>query len=169
MPEVKYTLYDTAVFGVTANTEFLLFQVRQGADATHTENFTNSRGPGVMPQSEKFVIQQIDIFPDFKVLEANSMTWFLASVFEIKLADKSLLKVPMAMCLGENNWTGSDASTAAADQAHVGLMNGGYPLADKPIELAAGEVFVVRVLQGTAAAASSNVKVALTGLLTFPG
>lgn len=168
MPQVKYTLYDTAVFGATANTEFLLFQTRQGADATHTENFTNSRGPGVMPQEESFELHQIDVYPDFAVLEANVGTWFNAGVLEIKIADKSMLKVPLTVCLGENVWSGADASTAAANQAHVGLNNGGYPLGDKPLTFAAGVVFVVRILQGTAAAASSNIKVALTGFLTFP-
>jgi hypothetical protein len=168
MPDVAYMLFDTAVFGAAAPTEFILFQSRQGSDGTHTETFTNSRGPGVMPQSESFKIEVVYVWPDFAPLEANVGTWFLASKLEVILADKLLLSLPLTVCLGQNRWGGADASTAAANQAHVSMDNGGFELLDHPITLPPGEVFKVRLLQGTAAAASSNVKVGLQGILTLP-
>lgn len=168
MPDISYMLYDTAIFGVTANTEHVLFQVAQGADAVHTEQFTNSRGAGVLPQQEQMVVNRVCVWQDFAptTVVAARVVW-LQSFLEIRVADETLLKIPIIAAAYRGAVGAVFGVAVAADNAWGGPMGEGYYL-DNPIVIPGGTGFRVRVLQSLAAvAAASNMKVALSGVLTI--
>lgn len=167
MADLDYVLYDTAVFTNAAN-DLLLFQVAQGADATHTEQFTNAFFAGSLPSNVSFDIERIVVFPDYAVPDADVSKIWTASFMELKINDMTWLKLPLALCAGSAAYGGSDTTTAAANAQHVGLLGNGYVLTNK-IVIPDGTPFKVRVVQTVAlAAASSNIKVCLDGMLHRP-
>lgn len=167
MPDLDYCLYDTIPFS-NAATDQLAFQVAQGADNTHTEQFCNSFFAGALPAGVGFDINRIVIFPDYAVPEGDIGKIWQASFVEIKVNDQTLFKAPMALCAGSAAFGGADATTAAASQNHVGLMGNGYTF-DHPIVLPSGIPFKVRLVQTIAlAAANSYIKVVLDGILHKP-
>jgi hypothetical protein len=167
MPDVHYTLYDSAVFGVTANNESILFQVAQGADSTHTEEFTNARGSGALPSTEKFTIKVVHFIIDSVLLAADLQLAQQQGIIEIRVADKSLLKLPIQLCSSHNAPYGINDQAAAANFAYFGLDGDGFKL-ETPIEIPGGVPFRVRVLQGAAlSAGSKNMKIGLEGILSF--
>lgn len=165
--DLQYVLYDTAIFGTVANFESVLFQVAQGADAAHTENFTNMRGAGALPQEEAMKVNWLGVAVDFtSTLPQDYKAMWLSSFLEFRLSDKTVLKLPLSLLASNSNFTGHYSQAAAADNAAVGLLGDGYHL-DIPIEISGGTAFRVRVVQGTVlSAASKNVKVLLGGILT---
>lgn len=167
--DLDYVIYDTAVFGTVANFENVLFQVSQGSDATHTENFTNARGAGTFPQEESFLVKHIGVVADFNTAtpEDYQLMWY-ASFLELRVSDKTLLKAPLHWFAHRNAYQGHYSQAAAADNALIGLMGDGYML-ENPISIKGGTSFRVRVVQGTAlSAVSKNVKVNMRGLLSIP-
>ncbi len=165
MAEFSTTLYDTAVFGVAANTEHVLFQVTQGADATHTEAFTNMRGNGSLPQQESFTIQRIKFIVDCILAAADIPKVFNGSFLELRISDETVFKAPLVMCLAHSHWGGAVNLAVAADKVAAGIEGNGYYL-ELPIELPGGTSFRVRVVQTLATAgASMNMKVVLDGKL----
>lgn len=167
MADLRYFLYDTAVFGTTAGTEHVLFQVAQGGDATHTEDFTNSRGAGSLPSEERFVCDRIGVFVDAAIADAEVEKVFTGSFLEIRVADKSVFKAPLKVCAGYGGWSGHFTQATAANRALIGPAQG-YCHLDIPIEIPGGTAFRVRVYQKTALAAAANVKVVLGGVLSTP-
>lgn len=167
MPDLRYALYDTYVFGAAASSG-RLFQVAEGGDATHVTAFTNSRGAGVIPQNEKFTIDRIYAIEDYIPLIANRVNITIASWIELIVSNRSVLKIPLILCWYNNAYGGHFAQAAAADLAVIGRMGQGYDLTDHPIVIDGGNQFVVVVNQGTAVAAASNVKFVLNGILTTP-
>lgn len=165
MPDRRYALYDTYVFGAAASNG-RLFQVTEGGDATHVTAFTNSRGSGVLPQAEKFVIDWIGAFEDYIPLIANRTNITIASWLELIVSNVSVLKIPLMMVWAKNAYGGHFTQAAAADLAVIGRMGDGYSLVDHPITINGGESFALVVNQGTAVAAASNVKFVLNGVLT---
>ncbi|RLI86448.1 MAG: hypothetical protein DRP01_04240, partial [Archaeoglobales archaeon] len=166
--DYTYTLYDTAEFGTTAGVTHTLFQVREGADSTHVAHFTNMRGPGALSSEERFVIEKIEVFPDpdFSVDDLQAM--WKDSYLEVKGADKSVLKVPLALCAAAVGFMGHYTQASAADECLASLKGEGYKL-PIPIEIPGATSFAVEVYQGTAlSAANKSVKVCLTGTLTMP-
>lgn len=166
MADLTYTLYDTAVFGATVNAESILFQVAQGSDATHTEAFTNSRGAAQLPVGEKFLIRKVFAIPNHAIINADIETIWRNSFLQIRVADFNLLWVPLVMCAYRADYGGHFGQAAAADLARIGRVGMGYDLEDHPIDLPGGTAFRVRVLQGPAVAANSNVIIGLHGVLT---
>lgn len=162
MATIDFVLYDTVVFAAAVPTEFNAFQT-----LPTDKKLSNTRGPGAMPSSESFAIQRIWAYADFAPLEANVGTWFLNSLVEIIESNFTWLQIPLQNILALTEWAGMDASTIAANQAHIAVSNPPYVL-DNPIQLLGGKPFTVRVTQGTAAAAASNVKIMLDGILTLP-
>lgn len=169
MPEMDYVLYDTAAFGNAANTEHLLFQVAQGGDATHTESFTNSRGAGQIPNEETMVIEEIAVtVVTNQATPSDYQNVWIASFLEIKIADFSWGKFPLALLARANSYGGHYSQAAAADDAMIGLQGKGLQL-KRPITLKGGTSFKVRVFQGTAlGGASRNVLISLIGVLNMP-
>lgn len=164
MPDLDYVLYDTVTFGAAAPTELLAFQT-----IPTDEKLSNNRAPGAMQASESFDLQRVGAYADFAVLEANVGTWFNNAVFEIRVKNFTVFKCPLVMILAFETWAGMDASTTAANQAHIGISNPVYTFDTHPIILPPGQPFLVRILQGVAAAATSNIKIILDGVLHLPG
>lgn len=167
MPNYRYVLYDTAVFGAAANVESALFQVAQGADATHTKAFTNSRGAGVLPNEETFVCDWIGAYLDEIPLLADTLNWLMDSYLEFRVSDDTKLLLPLRMVAAKNAFGGTFQLAAAAAQTYHGIANDGYKLSI-PIVIPGGTNFRVSIFQGTATAASQNIRVLLDGILTRP-
>lgn len=165
---LSYGLYDTVVFGATANAESILFQVTSGADATHNEQFTNMRGAGVLPATEDFIVNKISVAVDKALAVADVPTIFNGSILEVRLADFTMIKMPIVLFIDASAFSGSLQLAAAANNASIGLMGDGYEL-KKPIHIPGATPFKVRVLQGPAVTAGTNIKVVLQGDYTLAG
>ena len=165
--DLEYVLYDTYVFGAAASSG-RLFQNAEGSDATHVTSFTNSRGAGIIPQSEKFVVQKLFAVVDFVPLIANITKLTVASWVELLVANRSLLKIPLAFLIAHSSYSGQAFQAVAADLANVGMEGDGYDFGAHPIQIDGGTQFVLSVNQGTAVAAASNVKFCLQGTLSIP-
>jgi len=168
MTDFAYTLYDTAEFDDAADVEHTLFQVGQGADATHNKGFTNARGGGSMPGEERFEVKSIDVWLDADAIAADRENMWLASYLEFEVSDKTVLIAPLSQFAKNNSFGGFVGQAAAADEALIGRTGNGYHL-EIPIILEGGNSFRVVVFQGTALATDpTNVKVALNGVLSRP-
>ena len=165
MADYRYALYDTYVFGAAAS-QGRLFQVAEGGDAVHVTAFTNSRGAGTLPQSEKFLVDHIYAIEDYVPLIANRVNITIASWLELIVSNQSVLKIPLILAWYNNMYGGHFTQAAAADLAVIGRGGVGYDLSDHPILINGGEQYTVVVSQGTAVAAASNVKFVLNGVLT---
>lgn len=164
MADLSYVLFDTAPFGNAAGVEMLLFQVQQGGDSTHTEQFTNMRGPGFLPQKEIFVVDKISSVVDVVLAEADVQSWFRATFLEIRLNNQTYLKIPIVLTVDGSLYGGHFTQAAAANRALIGVQGDGYEL-KMPIKIEGQQPFVVRILQGTAlAAANQFIKVCLHGV-----
>lgn len=164
MADYDFVLWDTAIFS-NAPTDTLLFQVAQGADAAHTEQFCNTFFAGSLPSGVSFDIERICVFPDYAIPDADVSKVWQASFMEIKVGDQTVFKSPLALCAGNAAYSGTDTTTAAANAQHAGLLGNGYVFTH-PITLPAGTPFRLRMVQTVAlAAANSYIKVALDGLL----
>lgn len=163
-----YIFYDTAAFGNAAATEHTLFQVARGGDATHTEAFTNMEGAGALPAGNDFELHKIGVVVDYNTVVADLPKLCVGSFLELIILNKTVFKAPLAKFIDRSAWGGFYSQAAAADEAAIGLLGDGYTFR-KTIPLKGGWSFRVRVYQGLAlAAANSNLKVNLEGLLTTP-
>lgn len=168
MANYSYTLYDTAALGNSAPAEFNLFQVAQGADSTHTESYTNMRGSGALPSEEAFTVERIGVFPDVSLAAADVPKVWINSFLEFRIADRTVLKAPLAVFADHGAYSGHYTQGTAADLAIIGRMGSGYAL-DIPIQIPGGTAFRVRLYQGTAlSAANQYLKVVLYGVLVLP-
>lgn len=164
MTRYSTDMYDTAAFTNVAG-EFLLFQVSQGSDATHTENFTNSRGAGQIPQNESFTVKWIGAIIDFNGVVADVQNVPISSFIEIRVNEITVLKVPLARIMARSSYSGHYTQATAADESLIGLEGNGYML-ETPIVIKGGVSFKVRVVQGTALSTTGrNVKIVLGGEL----
>lgn len=166
--DLSYVMYDTAIFGVTALNENILFGVTQQTDTVHQEYFTNSRGASTFPNGEKFVIEEIAVWADYNLPIADVQNMWVRSFLEIRVQDLIRFKAPLVMCAAYNSYGGHFTQAVAADEAIVGVQGKGLKL-DIPIEVEGGVSWRVRVVQGTAlAGAGREIKCALKGILTLP-
>lgn len=162
-----YILWDTIVLGTVPNAESILFQVAQGGDATHTENFTNSRGAGVLPGEEKFLIKRIHLIVDSDILPADIKVWTFGSFLELKVNDKTEIKLPAQLCVSQSAYQGHFV-TATLEKAAVGQIGDGFEI-DNPIVVPGATPWRVRFVQGTVlAVGSKNLRCGLEGILTSP-
>lgn len=168
MAELDFVLYDTVPFGATANAEFNLFQITQGGDSTHNEQFTNMRGAGALPQNESFKVNWIGVVVDFQTVKADVDTMFNSSFLEVRVADFSRLKAPTALFVSNSAYGGGALEATIVDTITVGLMGDGFHL-NIPIDIKGGDPFRVRVVQGPAITAASNMKVCLRGTYSIAG
>jgi len=166
MADYSYILYDTAVFGAVASAESILFQLPQGADATHTEAFTNMRGAAQLPVSESFTIDTVAVHPDHALVNADIEAVWRGAFLQLRVADQNLLWVPLVACAWRAGYGGHFGQAAAANLGLIGREGDGFKLAI-PIVLPGGTAFRVRVVQGPAVTAASNMKVDLIGTLSI--
>lgn len=162
----KYTLYDTIVFGTAVQAEQKLFQVISGGDATHTKSFTNMRGSGALPQQEKFTIQRVGVYIDFNnLVQTDIVNAWIGNYLEIRVADNSVLLIPLRAAAQYNGFNGYYSQAAAANGALGGLQGDGYEV-DPSIELAGGTPLAVNIPQSVVmTVAAVNMRVLLHGIL----
>lgn len=165
----RYTLYDSMVFGVAVQQEQALFQVPQGGDTTHTKSFTNMRGAGALPNQEKFVIDRIGVYMDFlNLVPADLENVWLSNYLELRVADNSVLLIPLRAAAQYNEFNGFYSQGAAANGTLGGLQGDGYVL-DIPVEVPGGTALRVNLPQVTAlTVAAVPVRVLLHGILDRP-
>lgn len=168
MAEVNlhFQLYDTWTPSTTANAESILFQVIQGGDATHNEQFTNMRGAGALPQTEKMVINKIKIQPDVILTKADVLILYYNALIEFKLSDFSYFKVPVMQCIDHAAWSGAPLEATIADTITIGPWGQGWELVN-PISIPGAQPFKVRLIQGAALSGASRIKVILEGIYTL--
>lgn len=167
MPDYNFTLFDTALFTNSVPSPFVLFQVAESGDATHTPYFTNMRGNGQLPNSEKFLIQSIEVYSDTDFVENDREGVWLKSYMRLLYNDVQIFSAPLRLAAGHAAFSGVGNYAAAAANPSFGLMGTGYKL-EKPILIDGGKQFKVVVAQGTALnSADQWVKVALNGILSL--
>jgi len=164
--DLSYTLFDTQATG-TAAFDAVLFQVAQGADATHTEDFTNMRGAGSLPSSEKFVCEHVGVAFSPAVAAADIAAIAVASLLQLRLYDQVVLYIPLVFAFYKSGYSGFNNLAAGAGLQATGIYEQGYKL-DKPIEIPGGAKFAARVKTTVATAASTKLLVSLTGTLSLP-
>lgn len=165
--DIHTTLYDTWQPGTAAGAEALLFQTPQGGDATHTESFTNSRGAGVLPSGESFLIKKVKLIIDEQIAEADFDTRLYGGYIELRVKDKTLLKAPAQMFFAHSAYSGNNLQATAALIQSIGPLGDGFVL-DLPVTIKGGERFQVRCVQGAAFASAIDHKVVLEGVLSLP-
>jgi len=169
MAKYRYTLYDTIVFGTSAQNDQALFQVPQGGDTTHTKSFTNMRGAGALPAQEKFDIDKVGVYCDFNnLVPADLINMWIGNYLEIRVADNSALFIPLRAAAQYNAYAGHYSQGTAANGTMGGLVGDGYVL-DYPIHVEGGVAMRVNVPQITAlSVASVPVRILLHGILDRP-
>lgn len=169
MTKYRYTLYDSMIFGTAAQAEQPLFQVQQGGDTTHTKSFTNMRGAGSLPNQESFTIDKIGVYMDFlNLVPADLENVWLSNYLELRVADNSVLLIPLRAAAQYNGFNGFYSQAAAANASLGGLVGDGYAL-DLPILVPGGTALRVNMPQVTAlTVASVPVRVLLHGILDRP-
>lgn len=164
-----YPIFDTMVFGNAVQAEQALFQVPQGGDTTHTKSFTNMRGAGAFPVQENFNVYAVGVFVDFNVvLPADLYNVWIGNYLELRVADQTMLQVPLRACAQYNSFNGHYSQAAAANGTLGGIQNDGYELKN-PVPIKGGTAFRVNIPQATAlSVASIPVRVILHGELDRP-
>lgn len=163
MPDLDWCWYDTCVMGAVAGAAFELFQVQLGADGTHNEQYTNLPLPGQIPQNEKFSLERIVFMTDFVATAlADLRDWVIKSIYELKVNDTLVWKAPLGGAAGYGDFQGLAAIAAAASQVAGGRQSDGQVF-KRPVLLKGGDFFKVRVVQGIAITAASNIKCMLYG------
>jgi hypothetical protein len=164
MADLSYVFFDTVVTG-TAVFDALLFQVARGADATHTEDFTNMVSSGAFPAGQKFVIEHIGVLTEPAVTAADTDALFRASLLQVLINSQVDFWCPLAQVADKSSWGGYSNQTAAAGLQVTGNYGHGFDL-KIPISVDGGVGFGVRIKTTVATAASSKLVCALTGTYT---
>lgn len=159
------TLYDTIPCGTTANTVHTLYQVSEGADATHTKDYTNMRAGGTIHTNERFRIERVSLIVDDNSPVADLNNWFVEGILSIFINDKEVFVSPAQLLVSNSSYGGHYSQGTAADEALIGLVGDGLELRI-PLEIVGGNRFRVEYLQGTALSEVVNVKCVLIGTLT---
>lgn len=167
MADYHYVLYDTATFATTAPTNHLLFQVGEGVDASHPESITNMRGNASLPTEEKFTLYRIHVWNEQELGEADLFDLTDQALLELRVSDKTLLKIPLRLAISHAGFGGHFTQATAANRVAIGNEGNGFEL-QTPIELPGGTRFAVRVYQDKAFTSTCRVKVALEGILSMP-
>jgi hypothetical protein len=168
--KLAYPLFDTLVMGTAVQVEQALFQVQQGADATHNKSFTNMRGAGSLSNNESFICTKIGVFADFNfTVESDVENIWIGNYLELRVNDQTMIIAPLRLFAQSNGYAGHFTQTAAANDVMGGLQNDGYELVN-PIAIPTGTAFRVNVPQVTVlSVASIPLRVVLHGILDRPG
>lgn len=165
----RYTIYDTIIYGTAVQVEQALFQVPQGGDTLHTKSYTNMRGAGALPNQEKFTVDKVGVYCDFNnLVPADLLNLWRDEYLEVRVADNSVLLIPLRAAAQYNSFGGHFTQTAAANATLGGITNDGYAL-DIPIEIPGGTAMRVNVPQITVlSVAAVPVRILLHGILDRP-
>lgn len=164
MPDLSWVLYDTAVFNTTANVGHELFQVSQGGDTTHTEDFTNSPGAASLPANQNFEIKAIGVYPEHDITAAELVKIYNKSWLELKVSESVKLKLPLSLVAAPQEFSGAVGAAAGSGLSWAGPV---FDL-EIPIPVPGGTQYKVTIQQVVATAAAEQLKVCLFGTLTRP-
>lgn len=168
MADYSFTLFDTALFSNVDEVDFPLFQVAEGGDATHVKSFTNSRGAGQLPSSEKFTLKHVEVYPNERLTIADAGVWFIDGYLSIELSNREIFRAPLLQVIGGAQPTGHFTQAVAADLSSLQFNGKGYTF-EIPIEIMGGTPFKVVLHQGNVlGVASQAIVCALNGVLTSP-
>jgi hypothetical protein len=165
MADRKYILFDSIDTG-TSVFDTLLFQVASGADAVHSETYTNMRGAGSLPGAEKFTLNKISVIVPPSLTPNDTTALFKDSILQFRLLNQVLLWIPLIVAVDYSLHNGFFTLATAANNQVYGNLGEGYTV-DPPIDIAGGEKFDVRVKTGNATSFTYRLVVALVGILTF--
>lgn len=167
MTDYRYTLYDTADFGNTAGVNHLLFQIAEGADANHAEYRCNMRGNGVLPSEESFLVQKIHVWNNSEIPEADIQKLIDGTLLEIRVSDKTVLKIPLRLAISHTAYGGHYTQATASARTVIGLESNGFEIPEG-IQINGGVRFSVRLYQRLSMTATEEIVVALEGVLSTP-
>lgn len=164
MPDLSWVLYDTAVFNTVATTAHELFQVSQGSDSTHTEDFTNSPGAGSLPSGQNMEVKAVGVYPEHDVTAAELVKIYNKAWLELKVSESVKLKLPLSLVAAPQEFNGAVGAAAGSGLSWAG------PIFDLeiPIPIPGGTQYKVTIMQVVATAAAEQLKVCLFGTLTRP-
>lgn len=164
MPDLSYVFFDTVATG-TAAFDALLFQVARGADATHTDDFTNMVSSGAFPAGQKFVIDHIGVIIEPALTPADADALFHASLLQVLINSQVDFWCPLTEVVDNSGWTGFNNLAAGAGLQVTGSFSDGFML-KIPINVDGGVGFGVRIKTTVATAVSSKLVCSLTGTYT---
>ena len=169
MAELDYPIYDTMVWGTTANTKHTLFQSGQGSGGGNGEQLTNMRGSGQFPDKEDFTVSRIGVHVNNVTLTADDIAGlFVNSILTINYNNVKILQAPLYNFSDKNAVQGTYSEASASDFNYFGQLGEGYKLS-KPFTIRGGKSFNIEVLQGLALdAVSQNILVTMFGMLNTP-
>lgn len=162
MAKYDYDLYDTVPFNNVAAVTFALFKVGEGADSTHTRQYTNMRGNGSLPTNEKFTVRSIHLIAESSPVLADIEKLYENCWLEFIYNNLSILRSPLRLFASASDWYGHYTQAAAADATILGAGGMGRNLSI-PIELKGGTSFEVDVYQNVALSAAFSFKLVLRG------
>lgn len=162
MAVYDFDLYDSVVFGATPDLTQSLFQVGEGADATHVREFTNMRGAGSLPQGEEFLVRSIHCISEMSPPQADIEKIYQDSYLEFILNNLSILRSPLRVFASHSDWSGQFTQAAAADITALGAVGMGRSLSI-PVLIKGGTGFKVNLYNGTALSANHTLRILLRG------
>lgn len=164
--DLSYVFFDTLSTG-TAAFDTLLFQVAQGGDSTHTEDYTNSKGAGSFPAGQKFTVKKISVAFDPAITPADLSKIAIGSFIQLRVNDQVLFWSPLSYVFGKSGYQGFSNQAAAATLAAAGVISEGFDF-ETPVEIAGGVSFAVRIKTTQATAASTKLVCSMRGVFTMP-
>lgn len=166
MADLSFILYDTALFSTTDEVDHVLFQVSEGADSTHVKAFTNARGAGVLPSSEKFTIKRLEVAPNENLSEADAAVWWVDGYVSVEVQNQEVFRAPLTAVVGGGKYSGHFTQATAANRNLTSFSDEGFTF-EIPVEIPGGVPFKVILHQGTALAGTNQAIVCmLHGTLT---
>ena len=168
MAKIDYTIYDTALFGTTANTDHDLFTIAQGGASNKGKTITNMRGNSQFPVGEAFTIHKIGVTIDDVLTDDDIQGLFLGSTLELIYNNTTVFLVPTAQLSYRNAVQGIKTEASASAFDFFGLMGDGHEF-KAPLTIQGGKNFRGILHQGLAVDnASMDIKVMLIGMLDSP-
>ena len=169
MARYDYPLYDTALFGTTANTTHTLFQNGQGSSSTKGSNITNMRGGGQLPDKERFYIKGVGVHvDDIGLSDDDIQGLFMGSILTIEYDNLKVFQVPTYICSDKNRVGGVKTEATASAFDYFGQEGDAYQFSNE-IFIEGGKNITVTITQPLAMdTASMDIKVVLYGDLDTP-
>jgi len=167
MPTLSWVMYDTVIFGTTANVVHTAFVVQQGGAAGKGKEITNMIGPGELPAQNSMEINRIGVSHHDGLVLADIEDIWDETYLELFINNQTYFISPLRLLANRNGYGGHYSQAAAADEFVIGLLGDGYEL-PVSIIVPSGTQFKVEVKQGPVMAANTNVLISLYGKLTRP-
>lgn len=169
MAILDYPIYDTALFGTTANTTHTLFQSGQGSSSAKGATITNARGSGQFPDRESFKVLRIGVHvDDIGLSDDDIQGLFMGSYLTFNYNNVKVMQAPTYLFSDKNDVQGIKTEASASAFDYFGQSGTGYMLT-KPLVIQGGKQFNVEIFQALALDnANMDIKCVLYGELDTP-